>query len=243
MNAARHAVALAGLLSCARSPGDAGAGSGSTPAEIRQTLRAGAGRVVPLLKPQAVIAAIDLGAIGPKRVVAMRRPWRKEVVPGLYAVLAVREPGQPDRLWTEHQIASSTVPPEAWLTRAVSNLERRLGATPRRELRDAEGRLSVVELGAAGDRAATSSAAAAENTSALLLSERLRTHWLDRFGVEELGVAVPSRDAVVLFRADDALARKPVRARVRVPDSPKALPVFRGLLSITRNGLGILEPP
>ncbi|MBK6683545.1 MAG: hypothetical protein IPG45_03665 [Deltaproteobacteria bacterium] len=195
----------------------------------RRTLEQSEQSVVPILKSGAWMRVQDLGAIGPKHLQNKIRPWRQQVAPDLFVVLGVPEEKLGFRFASLEEVSQSKGKEQEWLDRAVANLDRQIGTSTGTEMKNGE-RLTVIDL----DNK--------DGISGLVLSPAFRARMFQKFGLEELGAAVPLRNVLVLFDPTDPVYKKPVRARAHQLYDSQNHPAFRGLLKLDKSGVSILEP-
>jgi hypothetical protein len=195
----------------------------------RRTLDQARDQVIPILKAGAWIHAQDLGAIGPPSQQEQLRPWRKEITPDLYALLAVPEELLGYRYVSLHEVKSSTVGEDKWLERAIKNLVKKVGTPKDTELKGDDGRLLVDEF------------VESEAAGALILDPAFRRRMLTKFNKEELGAAVPLRDVLIVFDASEFVAMKPVKARTHQLYDTQNHPGFRGILRFDKDLVGIID--
>lgn len=195
----------------------------------RRTLEQAESAVVPILKSGSWMRVQDLGAIGPKHLQDKIRPWRQQVAPDLFVVLGIPEEKLGFRFASLEEVKESKRQEAEWLDRAVANLDRQIGTSTGAEMKNGD-RLTVLDL----DNK--------DGISGLVLSPAFRARMLEKFGLPELGAAVPLRNVLVLFDPTDPVYKKPVRARAHQLYDSQNHPAFRGLLKLDRAGVSILEP-
>lgn len=203
---------------------------------LRRNLSDHAKDVFPLLKSEKWVRRRDLGAIGPARKIAKIRPWRHELIPGVFVVLGLEEGKRGVRYASMAEVEATDLDHEAWVRRATENLQRIL----KPEVMQDEA-YSGVEMKISGQLRALD-LVNATGVSGLLLQPSFRKAMLDRFEAEELGAAVPIRDVLIVFRLGDFTILKPVRNRtIRLHDTQNH-PAFRGLLKFDAERIAVLEP-
>lgn len=196
----------------------------------RRTLDQSKDTLRPIIKSGSWVRMQDLGAIGPKAVQDKIRPWRKPLAPDLFVVLGVPEEMLGNRYASVEEVASSTTTAEVWLTRATANLVRQVGtATGGVELRRADGRLMVFDM------------PNEDGVAGLILDPGFRKQMLAKFDLVVLGAAIPNRDVLILFDAEDFVTTKPIAARAHVLHDERNHPGFRGLLRFDETSISILE--
>jgi hypothetical protein len=195
----------------------------------RKTLEQARDQVLPILKAGLWLRAQDLGAIGPPSQQEQLRPWRKEVAPDLFALLAVPEELLGYRYVSIHEVKGSTVGDDAWLGRAIKNLVKKTGTPKDTEVKGDDGRLLVDEF------------VESEAAGALILDPAFRRRMLTKFNKEELGAAVPLRDVLIVFDAAEFVAMKPVKARTHQLYDTQNHPGFRGILRFDKDLITVID--
>lgn len=197
----------------------------------RRTLDQQKSTIIPIIKSGAWVRVQDLGAIGPKRIQEQIRPWRKAVTEDVYVLLGVPEELLGYRYANIAEVESSTTPADVWLTRAISNLALTVGtATGGAVLNKPDGKPMVFDL------------PNEDGVAGLILDKAFRQKMLQRFDAVSLGAAVPSRDVLIIFEAEDFVTIKPIRARTHQLHDERNHPGFRGLLRFDADRLTVLEP-
>lgn len=191
----------------------------------RRTVARAKGEVVPVLKSGTWVQRQDAGAIGPRDLQDRIRPWRKQIAPELFVILGVPEAGLGLRVASNEEVQAAGVAADELVAEAVANLVRRVGTSTGAELRDPAGRLLVIRW------------AGPEAVSGVILDPGFRGRMLEKFGKDSLGAAVPNRDALIVFDADDFTTVKPIRADAHQRYDSQNHPAFRELLRFDRNGV------
>jgi hypothetical protein len=197
----------------------------------RRSLDQAKEEVIPILKSGVWIRVQDLGAIGPRSVQDQIRPWRKELAEDVYILLGVPEELLGYRYVSIHELETSQTNADEWLTRAISNLTKKVStATGSSELRRDDGHLLVLDL------------PNTDGVSALILDPAFRKQMLKTFAIASVGASVPNRDVLILFDPEEFVAVKPIRARTHALYDERNHPGFRGLLRFDAEKITILEP-
>lgn len=203
----------------------------------RRTLEEAGDDVVPLIKSEKWVQYRDLGAIGPARRRAELRPWREAVTPGVFVVLGVPEGTLGVREASMAEMEASKTDDEAWLKRAIANLRGKLSG----EVILEDGSYGGVPVELHGQLKAFD-LNNGEGVSGLILDPTFRKAMLSKFGLDELGAAVPIRDVLIVFDPNDFVAVKPARNRAHQLYDTQNHPGFRGLLRFDAESIHILEP-
>lgn len=215
----------------------------------RRTLEEAEEDVIPILKSAKWVEYQDLGAIGPRRRLPEIRPWRQELTPGVYVVLGVPEEKLGFRFVSIAEVERTGRDGSAWLEQATSNLVRRVHAEALRpageEGSDAAGAPSRAYEGVGVEvkgRLKAFDLVNVDGISGMILDRGFRKAMLDKFGLDELGAAVPIRNVLIVFDPNDFVAVKPARNRAHQLYDTQNHPGFRGLLRFDEDGIGVLEP-
>ena len=199
----------------------------------RRSLSQAASDVIPIIKGGAWVRAQDLGAVGSNRTRSMIRPWRRPIAEDVFVILGIPEDRIGYRFVSIDEVETSTRSADDWLARSINNVVANIEELDGKPIyaADNEDKLIVLRF------------PDIDGVSATILSADFRRRMVERFGLEELGAAVPVRNTLIVFDPQDFSMLKPVRARAHQLYDNENHPGFRGLLRLTVDGVSVLESP
>ena len=198
----------------------------------RRSLEQAKADVIPILKGAAWVRAQDLEAVGSPRERAKIRPWRQPISSDMFVILGIAEGRIGYRFASIDEVGTSTVGAAAWLTRAVRNLSAKVGKSEGRASNHsgAKRKLRAVEF------------EDVDGVSALVLDPGFRKRMLDRFGLPELGAAVPARNILIVFDPSDFETVRAAQAHARGLYETRNHPGLRVLLRFDHDDVSVLAP-
>ncbi|MFO0726852.1 MAG: hypothetical protein U1E65_23910 [Myxococcota bacterium] len=197
----------------------------------KKTLDQAKEELIPILKSGAWVRVQDAGAIGPREIQDQIRPWRKQVTDDVFVLLGVPEQLLGYRYANIAEVASSSTAAEVWMSRAIQNLVAKVGtATGGATLDKPDGKPMVFDL------------PNEDGIAGLILDPGFRQKMLRKFDAVSLGAAIPNRDVLIVFEAEDFVTIKPIRARTHQLHDERNHPGFRGLLRFDADKITVLEP-
>lgn len=197
----------------------------------RRSLTQARADFIPILKSGNWVRVQDLGAIGPPSKQDQLRPWRRALSDDVFVLIGVPEELRGYRYVSVAEVGEAGESADELLARGHENLRRRVGtATGAVELRAEGGQLRVLDM------------PNVDGVSGRILDPAFRKEMLSRFGLGQVGAAIPNRDVLILFDPDDFTAKKPVRARTHELYDARNHPGFRGLLVFDADKIWELEP-
>lgn len=197
----------------------------------RRTLAEARAEFIPILKSGNWIRVQDLGAIGPPSKQDQLRPWRRAISEDVFVLLGVPEELLGYRYVSVAEVRDAKEGEDELLQLGHDNLRRRVGtATGAVELRSDSGQLRVLDM------------PNVDGISARILDPEFRKEMLSKFGLGQVGAAIPNRDVLIMFDPDDFTTKKPVRARTHELYDARNHPGFRGLLLFDKDKVWELEP-
>jgi hypothetical protein len=197
----------------------------------RRTLSQARSEFIPILKSGTWVRVQDLGAIGPRSKQDQLRPWRRAISDDVFVLLGVPEELLGYRYVSVAEVGEAQDSEDELLKLGHENLRRRVKtATGAVELRNDAGQLRVLDM------------PNVDGISARILDPEFRAEMLAKFGLGQVGAAIPNRDVLILFEPDDFTTKKPVRARTHELYDARNHPGFRGLLIFDREKVWELEP-